>query len=61
MVPLALFLWTAVFKPLVAWFTGKGGEKAVKDGVKSEDTNSEPKPEPEPEPLKKVDDSDLRY
>ncbi len=59
MVPLALFLWTAVFKPLVAWFTGKGGEKAVKDGVKSEDTNSEP--EPEPEPLKKVDDSDLRY
>ncbi len=46
-----------MFKPLVAWFTGKGGEKAVKDGVKSEDTNSEP----EPDPLKKVDDSDLRY
>ncbi len=40
-----------MFKPLVAWFTGNGGEKAVKDGVKSEQTNSEPEP-------KKVDDSD---
>ncbi len=49
-----------MFKPLVAWFTGNGGEKAVKDGIKSEQTNSEPT-----EPIKKVDDSDpdsdLRY
>ena len=32
MIPLGLFLWTAVIKPILAWFRGEpAGNKAVKD------------------------------
>ena len=30
MVPLCLFLWTAVIKPLIAWFRGEQPAKEVK-------------------------------
>lgn len=39
MVPLGLFLWTAVIKPLLAWFRGEPvGNKAVKDKDEGEKT-----------------------
>ena len=47
MIPLGIFLWTAVIKPLVDWFRGKvGKDKAVKDkdGPKDGDKAPDTKP-----------------
>ena len=30
MIPLGLFLWTAVIKPILAWFRGQPADKALK-------------------------------